>query len=510
MTLLSHAPQLTLRDAEHLARELFGLAATASALPSERDQNFRLHTDDGRGAGAEDRQRGRSPRDARGRERDDAAARRHRAGAHARPHPRRRRHRSTRRTTPCASSPRSTAARSATRHDRAMPCSAIWAARSAWWIARWRASTIPRSTASSTGISRRRPSVIAERLPLVRDTALRLLIERAVAVYDGTVAPHLASFRRSAIHGDANDYNVLVDARTQRVTGIVDFGDMVVSHTVNDVAIAMAYAALGKPDPLQAAAHVAAGYHAVNPLTDDEIAALLRLDADAPGPERVRGRRAAGGEAGPGVPRASARRPSAPRCRRCSRCTRGWRTTGCATPWGSRPFRTRHASSSGFALNGHTAAPLTGHDLKTAAVLGLDFSAGSTLVSSDPADNLAEPFSRRVFAAMQRRRRHRRRRRVRRGAAHLRGPGVRRRRGRRRAPHRAHRPRSHDARGLTALRAVRRRGPRIRGRHDAARLRAGHRAAARDRRDEAPVTFYTLYGHLEPPEPRRAARRQGR
>ena len=36
----------------------------------------------------------------------------------------------------------------------------------------------------------------------------------------------------------------------QRVTGIVDFGDMVFSHTVNDAAIAMAYAALGKSDPL--------------------------------------------------------------------------------------------------------------------------------------------------------------------------------------------------------------------------------------------------------------------
>ena len=39
----------------------------------------------------------------------------------------------------------------------------------------------------------------------------------------------------------------------------------------------MAYAALGKADPLGAAAIVAGGYHAVHPLTDDEIAALFGL-----------------------------------------------------------------------------------------------------------------------------------------------------------------------------------------------------------------------------------------
>ena len=63
------------------------------------------------------------------------------------------------------------------------------------------------------------------------------------------------------------------------MTGLVDFGDMVFSHTVNDLAIAMAYASLGQADPLGAAGRVAAGYHAVHPLTDDELAALFGLMA---------------------------------------------------------------------------------------------------------------------------------------------------------------------------------------------------------------------------------------
>ena len=52
--------------------------------------------------------------------------------------------------------------------------------------------------------------------------------------------------RARAIHDDLNDYNVLVagsvaSADGARVTGIVDFGDMVHSYRVADLAIAGAY-----------------------------------------------------------------------------------------------------------------------------------------------------------------------------------------------------------------------------------------------------------------------------
>src|SRR5436309_15246388 len=40
MALLQQAPRLTLEAAADVARELYGLVASASPLPSERDQNF--------------------------------------------------------------------------------------------------------------------------------------------------------------------------------------------------------------------------------------------------------------------------------------------------------------------------------------------------------------------------------------------------------------------------------------------------------------------------------------
>src|SRR5262249_23297248 len=87
--------------------------------------------------------------------------------------------------------------------------------------------------------------------------------------------------RKSAIHNDANDYNVIVggDAdlytKNQNVAGLIDFGDMVYSFTVADLAVAIAYAILDKPDPLAAAAEIVSGYHAEYGLTEDEIDALF-------------------------------------------------------------------------------------------------------------------------------------------------------------------------------------------------------------------------------------------
>ncbi len=81
----------------------------------------------------------------------------------------------------------------------------------------------------------------------------------------------------SVIHADANDYNVLV--RDGRVVSILDFGDVIYSATVCDVAVALAYAMLGKADPIAAAEQVTAGYEELRPLSDAERAALWPLAA---------------------------------------------------------------------------------------------------------------------------------------------------------------------------------------------------------------------------------------
>lgn len=399
MTLLLRAPRLTLHDAERVAQDLFGIAATAAALPSERDQNFRLDAADGRRLVLKVA---------------NAAETRDLLEAE---------NATMRLLAVTGLAPTVVATRDG--HD--LGRHGEHGVRLITWIdGRPLGSTVRQSDALLTNLGRavglmdralagfdhpalhRRfhwdlataPAIVAERLPLVTDAGLRRLVEQVAAVHQQTVAPRLAGLRRSVIHGDVNDYNVLVDTHTQTVSGLVDFGDMVVSHTVNEVAIAMAYAALGKPDPLAAAAAVAAGYHAVHPLTDDEIAALhglmlMRLalsvcvaaaqQAEQPDQDYL------------GISQTPIR-TTLPVLLAVHPRLAHYRLRDAlglpAVPHAARIVEWLRA-------NGHRAAPLTGHDLKTTTVLGLDLSAGSTIVSSNPADNAAEPFARRLSAALE-------------------------------------------------------------------------------------------------------------
>lgn len=83
------------------------------------------------------------------------------------------------------------------------------------------------------------------------------------------------------IHGDANDYNVLVTEKigTQQITGLLDFGDSLVSARVAEPAIALAYAMLDRRAPLRAAAALLEGYTGVLPLEDEELAVVFELAA---------------------------------------------------------------------------------------------------------------------------------------------------------------------------------------------------------------------------------------
>jgi Ser/Thr protein kinase RdoA (MazF antagonist) len=117
--------------------------------------------------------------------------------------------------------------------------------------------------------------VLREHLPRIGDRADRDLVARVSEDALAIVETGQRQFRRSVIHNDANDWNVLVDG--DRIAGVIDFGDMVHSWTVADPAIAIAYAVLDKPNPLDVATAFLRGYHAAYPLRDEEVEALLPL-----------------------------------------------------------------------------------------------------------------------------------------------------------------------------------------------------------------------------------------
>ncbi|MFI5154642.1 MAG: aminotransferase class III-fold pyridoxal phosphate-dependent enzyme [Chitinophagales bacterium] len=97
--------------------------------------------------------------------------------------------------------------------------------------------------------------------------------------FEGFALPALKGIRKSINYNDANDYNILLTDASEEteVAGVIDFGDAVYTHTVNELAIAIAYATMNKPDPLEAATHIVSGFHSVFPLTEKEIRVLFPL-----------------------------------------------------------------------------------------------------------------------------------------------------------------------------------------------------------------------------------------
>jgi 4-aminobutyrate aminotransferase-like enzyme/Ser/Thr protein kinase RdoA (MazF antagonist) len=121
---------------------------------------------------------------------------------------------------------------------------------------------------------------VVEHLPLVEDPGHRALVTRHLERFEHELLPMLPSLRQGVIHNDANDWNVLVgdgDPTERRVSGLLDFGDMLESPIVMELAIACAYAILAKPDPMAAAADVVRGYHDQHPLAEDELELLFPL-----------------------------------------------------------------------------------------------------------------------------------------------------------------------------------------------------------------------------------------
>ena len=128
------------------------------------------------------------------------------------------------------------------------------------------------------------------RAPLAR-RYLKLLSgpQRAIVepLLDACITVKFDELRQGVIYNDANDYNVLVSEDGARVVALLDLGDMVHSATVCDLAIALAYVMLDKPDPIAAAAQVVAAYHAVRPLDGSRDGVAVSARGRPPGDERV-------------------------------------------------------------------------------------------------------------------------------------------------------------------------------------------------------------------------------
>ncbi len=97
--------------------------------------------------------------------------------------------------------------------------------------------------------------------------------------FEKNTLPVLSQLRKSINYNDAHEQNIIIstDSIDPGITGLIDFGDILYCETINELAIACAYAGMGCHDPLSAIRDVVRGFHEVFPIEENEIDVLPSL-----------------------------------------------------------------------------------------------------------------------------------------------------------------------------------------------------------------------------------------
>ena len=123
-----------------------------------------------------------------------------------------------------------------------------------------------------------RASGLRDLLAHIEDRRTRTAVGQCLDDFEENLAPHFASLRSQVIHNDLNPGNVLVnDTGPTSIAGVIDFGDMIRAPLIVDVAVAASYLRSRDADAVVLLAEFVAGYDDVTRLEDTEIELLYDL-----------------------------------------------------------------------------------------------------------------------------------------------------------------------------------------------------------------------------------------
>ena len=112
----------------------------------------------------------------------------------------------------------------------------------------------------------------------IGDERVRLLAAGELEDFAVNILPVFPSLRWQVIHNDMNPGNVLLsEDGCRQIVGVIDFGDMLRSPLIVDVAVAASYMRVFDGNPLALIAEFIAGYHQEMPLARAEIDILHSL-----------------------------------------------------------------------------------------------------------------------------------------------------------------------------------------------------------------------------------------
>jgi 4-aminobutyrate aminotransferase-like enzyme/Ser/Thr protein kinase RdoA (MazF antagonist) len=249
--------------------------------------------------------------------------------------------------------------------------------------------------------------VVATRRALIDDASVGAAIDRVLAMAEQRIVPVTARLPRAAIHNDTNDHNILVAADddatlapVERVTGILDFGDMLYGWRIADLAIAAAYLMLDAADPLAVIAALVRGAQteiALEPSELESVFALACLRLAMSACIAAEQRRAKPENAYLGVSQDAIRRTLPLLVALPESLAAGVAREAA----GLEPVEHSARVRGWLSANRSTFASVLPTDLRRAPCIVLDLSVASPLVSGDPDENIEPALTPRIEAAMR-------------------------------------------------------------------------------------------------------------
>jgi len=122
-------------------------------------------------------------------------------------------------------------------------------------------------------------SRIGEFVPLIHDPALRRLANYFFLIFDMEISAKLGNLPRQVTHNDGHRYSLLgkKNANKIQITGIIDFGDVLLTQRICNLSVTISDLLAGQTDLIAAATAIVSGYHFINPLTESEVELIYHL-----------------------------------------------------------------------------------------------------------------------------------------------------------------------------------------------------------------------------------------
>lgn len=121
-----------------------------------------------------------------------------------------------------------------------------------------------------------RTDLIKGYLPYVSSKRDRDVLNYFLHDFETNTQPVLSGLKRSVIHNDANDNNIILD-KNNNIIGIIDLGDMVFSNRCVEIATCMAYVAILEDSTYESLKSLLMGYLSLIDLDRKEVHSILHI-----------------------------------------------------------------------------------------------------------------------------------------------------------------------------------------------------------------------------------------